>query len=75
MYQITYNLPDPKQIQIKLLNMDEQQRELFEIIERNFWVKNILNAKLQLCILNKFPLKNTFNGNPIFKYKSHTKFI
>jgi hypothetical protein len=36
MYQITYHLPDSKQTQTKFLNMDEQQRELYEIIEWNF---------------------------------------
>jgi transposase len=41
MYQITYNLPDSKQTKTKLLNMDEQQRELYEIIERNFWVLHV----------------------------------
>jgi transposase len=41
MYQITYNLPDSKNTQTKLLNMDEQQRELYKIIERNFWVLHV----------------------------------
>ena len=36
MYQITYQLPDSKQIKKKLLGMDEQQRELYEIILKNF---------------------------------------
>jgi len=36
MYQITYNLPDSKQTKTKLLKMDEQQAELYKIIEENF---------------------------------------
>ena len=36
MYQITYNLPDSKQTHTKLLNMDDQQRELYETIDANF---------------------------------------
>lgn len=36
MYQITYTLPESKLTQTKLLNMDEQQRELYEIITKNF---------------------------------------
>ena len=36
MYQITYSLPDSKHIQTKLLKMDEQQAELYKIIEENF---------------------------------------
>lgn len=36
MYQITYNLPDSKYTKTKLLKMDEQQAELYKIIEENF---------------------------------------
>jgi transposase len=36
MYQITYSLPDSKQTKTKLLKMDEQQEELYKIIEENF---------------------------------------
>jgi transposase len=36
MYQITYQLPDSKHIKSTLLNMDEQQRELYEIIQKKF---------------------------------------
>jgi len=36
MYQITYQLPESKQIKQKLLGMDEQQRELYEIVLKNF---------------------------------------
>jgi transposase len=36
MYQITYTLPESKHIHSKLLNMDEQQQELHNIIEKNF---------------------------------------
>ena len=36
MYQITYTLPDSKHTKSKLLNMDEQQTELYNIIQRNF---------------------------------------
>lgn len=41
MYQITYNLPDSKQNQTKMLKMDQQQQELYEIIKRNFWVLQV----------------------------------
>jgi transposase len=36
MYQITYTLPDSKHVKSKLLKMDEQQAELYNIIQRNF---------------------------------------
>jgi len=36
MYQITYQLPDSKHIKSSLLKMDEQQQELYEIIQKNF---------------------------------------
>ena len=36
MYQITYSLPDSKHTRTKLLKMDEQQAELYRIIEENF---------------------------------------
>lgn len=36
MYQITYSLPDSKHTRTKLLKMDEQQAELYRIIEGNF---------------------------------------
>jgi len=36
MYQITYQLPESKQIKQKLLGMDEQQRELYEIVLKIF---------------------------------------
>ena len=36
MYQITYTLPESKHTKSKLLKMDEQQTELYQIIEKNF---------------------------------------
>ncbi|MDP4286117.1 MAG: transposase, partial [Bacteroidota bacterium] len=36
MYQITYTLPESKHVKTRLLKMDEQQAELFQIIEKNF---------------------------------------
>ncbi len=36
MYQLTYQLPDSKHIKSTLLKMDEQQRELFQIIQKYF---------------------------------------
>ncbi|MFN8712925.1 MAG: IS1634 family transposase [Bacteroidota bacterium] len=36
MYQITYYLPESKQAKSKLLNMDEEQKELYQIITKNF---------------------------------------
>jgi len=38
MYQITYTLPDSKHIKSRLLQMDDEQLELYEIINRHFWV-------------------------------------
>jgi len=35
MYQITYTLPDSKHTQSKLLKMDDQQAELYRIIQKN----------------------------------------
>lgn len=37
-YQITYQLPQSKQYRQRLLKMDEQQTELYEIIRRNYRV-------------------------------------
>ena len=36
MYQITYQLPESKHIKTRLLNMDEQQAELYQMILDNF---------------------------------------
>jgi transposase len=36
MYQITYTLPESKHTKTRLLKMDEQQAELYQIIEKNF---------------------------------------
>jgi len=36
MYQITYTLPHSRQTKTRLLTMDENQKELFNIISRNF---------------------------------------
>lgn len=36
MYKITYTLPDSKQTKSRLLQMDEQQLELYQIISENF---------------------------------------
>ena len=36
MYSITYQLPESKHVKSTLLNMDLQQRELYEIIQKNF---------------------------------------
>lgn len=36
MYQITYTLPESKHTKSKLLNMDEEQAELYQIIRKNF---------------------------------------
>jgi transposase len=35
-YQITYQLPQSKQVRSSLLKMDKQQRELYEIVLKNF---------------------------------------
>ena len=36
MYKITYQLPESKHERSRLLNMDEEQKELYEIINKNF---------------------------------------
>lgn len=36
MYQITYTLPDSRHVQSKLLRMDNQQAELYQIILKNY---------------------------------------
>jgi transposase len=36
MYQITYTLPASKHTQTHLLKMDEEQQELYDIIQKNF---------------------------------------
>jgi transposase len=36
MYEITYTLPESKHTKSKLLKMDEQQTELFQIVRKNF---------------------------------------
>lgn len=38
MYQITYTLPESKHTKSRLLNMDEEQDELYQIVEKNFRV-------------------------------------
>ena len=35
MYQVTYTLPESKHTKTKLLKMDEQQTELYQIIDKN----------------------------------------
>lgn len=36
MYQITYTLPESKHTKSRLLNMDDEQAELYQIIQKNF---------------------------------------
>jgi len=36
MYKITYQLPESKQIKSTLLNMDQQQQELYNIVQKKF---------------------------------------
>jgi hypothetical protein len=36
MYKITYTLPESKHIKSKLLKMDDEQAELYQIIIKNF---------------------------------------
>ncbi len=36
MYSVTYTLPDSKHTKTKLLKMDDEQAELYQIIEKNF---------------------------------------
>ena len=36
MYQITYTLPESKHTKSRLLQMDEEQSELYEIINKHF---------------------------------------
>ena len=36
MYQVTYTLPESKHVKSQLLKMDDQQSELFQIINKNF---------------------------------------
>jgi len=36
MYQITYTLPESKHTKSRLLNMDEEQAELYQMINKNF---------------------------------------
>lgn len=38
MYQITYILPESKHLKTRLLKMDAKQQELYELVQRNFWV-------------------------------------
>ena len=38
MYEITYTLPISKHTKSKLLRMDDQQAELYRIIQKNYWV-------------------------------------
>jgi hypothetical protein len=49
MYQITYQLPESKHIKSTLLNMDGQQRELYEIIQKKF---RVLQSEKQVGRLN-----------------------
>ena len=36
MYEITYTLPESKHTKSKLLKMDDEQAELFQIVSKNF---------------------------------------
>ena len=36
MYEITYTLPESKHIKSKLLKMDDEQAELYQIVMKNF---------------------------------------
>lgn len=36
MYQITYSLPESKHTKSQLLRMDDDQAELYQIINKNF---------------------------------------
>jgi len=36
MYKITYQLPESKHVKSTLLNMDEQQRELYDLVQKKF---------------------------------------
>jgi hypothetical protein len=36
MYQVTYTLPDSKHTKSRVLKMDDEQAELYQIIEKNF---------------------------------------
>ncbi|WP_372946929.1 IS1634 family transposase [Mariniphaga sp.] len=36
MYQVKYTLPDSRYTKTRLLNMDDQQKELFDIVSKNF---------------------------------------
>lgn len=38
MYQITYTLPESKHTKSKLLKMDDEQAELYQIVNKIFWV-------------------------------------
>ncbi len=63
MYQITSQLPESRQIKQKLLDMDEQQQELYEIVLKNF--QSVLLRKtgkqsLYLIAINQ-TVKNLMN--------------
>ena len=36
MYEITYTLPESKHTKSRLLKMDDEQAELYQIIQKNF---------------------------------------
>jgi len=36
MYQFTYTLPDSKHTKSRLLKMNDEQAEIYQIIEKNF---------------------------------------
>ncbi len=38
MYQITFQLPESKHFKSTTLKMDDQQAELYQIIQKNCWV-------------------------------------
>ena len=40
MYQITYQLPDSKSLNVQLLGMDDQQKELYSIVQNFFRVSH-----------------------------------
>ncbi|MBA7582202.1 hypothetical protein ES708_24122 [subsurface metagenome] len=38
MYEIIFTLPESKHTKSKLLKMDDEQAEIYQIVNKNFWV-------------------------------------
>lgn len=67
MYQVTYTLPESKRTKTQLLKIDQNQAELYRIIEKNF--RELQCEKQETFYMRKEPDELNFNikcKSPLF---------